>query len=120
MMDMLWALFEWRMLEDPDTDPNELWNALATEYLKISPQPRHSWWAVRGQLVSSPGYMMNYAAGAFMAADLRQKLAREVERNPGRTWYELASESLFQYGLGARPADVLQSYLGRPVSRMHC
>ena len=50
-------------------------------YLHVRPHPELSWWALRGQLVDSPGYMMNYALGAIITADLRarcQRAARSV------------------------------------------
>jgi hypothetical protein len=42
------------------------WTRLTRDYLRIRPHPELSWWAMRGQLVDSPGYMMNYAAGAIL------------------------------------------------------
>jgi hypothetical protein len=31
-----------------------------------------SWWAVRVQLVSRPGYMVNYGLGAVLTAEMRK------------------------------------------------
>ncbi|MBL8960185.1 MAG: hypothetical protein JNJ98_10050, partial [Gemmatimonadetes bacterium] len=77
MMDVAWALFELRMHADPMRDPNQEWTAITQRYLHIAPHPEWSWWAMRGQLIESPGYMMNYALGAMVAADVRARL-REV------------------------------------------
>src|SRR5687767_15995046 len=60
MMDIAWSLFEIRMLRDPAQDPNALWTDITREYLHIKPHPEVAWWAVRVQLVSRPGYMINY------------------------------------------------------------
>ena len=89
VLDVAWALLELRMLRDPGMDPNEVWTALTRDYLRIRPHPELSWWAMRGQLVDEPGYMMNYAAGAILIAAIR---ARTVELHGpfaagDSTWY---------------------------------
>ena len=66
------------MLRDPTLDPNEVWTRLTRDYLRIRPHPEISWWAMRGQLIDAPGYMMNYAAGAILIAAIR---ARTVEQH---------------------------------------
>ena len=101
VLDVAWSLFELRMLRDPSADPNEVWTRLTSEYLRIRPHPKVSWWAMRGQLVDAPGYMMNYAIGAMLIAALR---ARTLERHgpwiQGDTsWYPWVSRALFRYGL---------------------
>ena len=118
VLDVAWSLFELRMLRDPSTDPNALWSALTSEYLRIRPHPELSWWAMRGQLVDSPGYMMNYAVGAILIAALR---ARAVERHgpwllgdPG--WYPWVSGTLFRYGLERPTRTVVEEFLGGPVT----
>ena len=80
MLDVAWALFELRMLRDPASDPNAVWTAITSRYLHIVPHPELPWWAVRVQLVSSPGYMVNYGLGAVLTADLREHIAAQLGR----------------------------------------
>jgi hypothetical protein len=118
VMDIAWALFEVRMHRGPERDPNEVWGEICQRYFRINPHPGLAWWAVRGQLIDSPGYMMNYAAGAIMNADLRVR-ARELygsytEGDPD--WYARISEGLYRFGLEKTSKEVVEAFLGRPVS----
>jgi hypothetical protein len=118
VMDIAWALFEVRMHRESQQNPNQVWTEITQKYLRIEPHPDLAWWAVRGQLVDSPGYMMNYAAGAILNADLRAR-ARELygsytEGDPG--WYQRISASLYRFGLERASKDVIEDFLGRPVS----
>jgi hypothetical protein len=118
VLDVAWSLFELRMLREPSADPNEVWTRLTSEYLRVRPHPELSWWAMRGQLVDAPGYMMNYAVGAMLIAALR---ARTVERHgawiPGDTsWYPWVSRTLFRYGLERPTREVVEEFLGGPVT----
>jgi hypothetical protein len=118
-MDVAWALFEMRIHERPQSDPNQVWTQITHTYLGIRPHPELSWWAVRGQLVDSPGYMMNYALGAILAAELR---ARTVELRgkaisaDDSTWYPWVGERLFRFGLERQSREVMEEFLGRPPS----
>ena len=86
VLDVAWALFELRMLRDPSSDPNQVWAGLTQDYLHIRPHPELSWWAMRGQLVDAPGYMMNYAAGAILIAAIRARTrARHGDVHPRRS-----------------------------------
>jgi hypothetical protein len=118
VMDIAWSLFEIRMQRDPSADPNQVWTELTRTYLKIRPHPEWSWWAVRGQLIGSPGYMLNYAAGAILIADLRARVKElhgpYVTGDPG--WYAWVSERLFRFGLERPSRDVIRDFLGRPPS----
>jgi hypothetical protein len=118
VLDVAWSLFELRMLREPSADPNAVWTGLTSRYLRIRPHPELSWWAMRGQLVDSPGYMMNYAVGAILIAALR---ARTVERHgpwllgdPG--WYPWVSRMLFRYGLERSTREVVEEFLGGPAT----
>jgi hypothetical protein len=118
VLDVAWSLFELRMLREPSADPNVVWTRLTSEYLRVRPHAELSWWAMRGQLVDSPGYMMNYAVGAMLIAALR---ARTVERHgpwiPRDTsWYPWVSRALFRYGLERPTREVVEEFLGRPVT----
>jgi hypothetical protein len=118
VLDVAWSLFELRMLRDPSADPNEVWTRLTSEYLRIRPHPELSWWAMRGQLVDAPGYMINYAVGAMLIAALR---ARTLERHgpwiQGDTsWYPWVSRTLFRYGLERPTREVVEEFLGGPVT----
>jgi hypothetical protein len=117
-MDIAWALFEVEMHRAPERDPNQVWTELTQRYFRIEPHPERAWWAVRGQLVAAPGYMMNYAAGAILAADLRARI-RELhgpfgDGDPG--WYARAARSLYRFGLEKPSKQVIEEFLGRPVS----
>jgi len=118
VLDICWALFELRLHRDPEADPNRVWSDLAHDYLRVEPHPEWAWWAMRGQLVDSPGYMMNYALGAVIAADLRAR-AREL-RGPlaeaGPTLYPWLAEQLFRFGLERSSREVIEGFLGRPLS----
>jgi len=118
VMDIAWALFEVRMHRAPERDPNEVWGEICQTYFRINPQPELAWWAVRGQLIDSPGYMMNYAAGAILNADLRARAqvlyGSYTEGDPG--WYRRISESLYRFGLEKTSKEVIEAFLGRPVS----
>ena len=78
MMDIAWSLFEIRMLRDPAQDPNALWTDITSEYLHIKPHPEVAWWAVRVQLVSRPGYMINYGLGSILTAEIRKATADAI------------------------------------------
>lgn len=118
VLDMAWALFEIRMFRAPDQDPNQVWAAVTEKYLRIRPHPEWSWWAMRGQLIESPGYMLNYALGGVLTAALRGRIAADrgswLEGDPG--WYPWVRDRLFRYG-GSRPAaEVVREFLRGPLS----
>jgi hypothetical protein len=62
--------------------------------------------------------MMNYAAGAILNADLRARAqvlyGSYTEGDPG--WYGRISESLYRFGLEKTSKEVIEAFLGRPVS----
>jgi hypothetical protein len=118
VMDIAWALLEVRVHRDPAADPNVVWADITHRYLGLVPHPELSWWAMRGQLVDAPGYMMNYAAGAVIVADVRAR-ARGLrgpftKADPG--WYPWLSERLYRFGLERSSKQVLDDFLGRPLS----
>jgi hypothetical protein len=117
-MDIAWALFEIRMHREPEREPNDLWSSMMERYFGIRPHPELSWWALRGQLVSNPGYMANYAIGAVLVADLR---AEERRRNgplsrPDPNRYRLVADALFRPGRERTSREVIESFLGRAPS----
>ena len=118
MLDVAWALFELRMFAAPAQDPNAVWTAITSRYLRIRPHPERSWWAMRGQLVDSPGYMLNYALGAILTAQLRERIrtlrGNWTEGDPG--WYPWVRNALFRFGQ-EKPTreDVVVEFLGGPV-----
>ncbi len=118
VMDVAWAVFELRMQHTPAADPNEVWTALTHEYLRIRPHPELSWWAMRGQLVDEPGYMMNYAAGAIVIAAIRERTrARRGDFSTGDPgWYRWATPRLYRFGLEQPTRAVLERFLGGPVT----
>lgn len=118
MLDMAWGLFEMRMAADPARDPNAAWSEIAARYLHVTPHPEMSWWAVRGQLVEEPGYMVNYALGAFVTAEVRARIRGEVgDFDAGNArWYAFVAERLYRQGGEAPPRDLLGGFLGRDVS----
>lgn len=114
--DMTWSLFELRAYRDPFADPNRLWSDLTEQYLGIRPHPEWSWWAMRGQLIDAPGYLLNYALGAFIAADIRAQLAARGERFGGGRVYEKLSAELYRQGRSQASREVLERFLGRAMS----
>jgi Zn-dependent M32 family carboxypeptidase len=84
----------------------------------VAPHPELSWWAVRGQLVDDPGYMITYALGAFVTADVRERIRARVGPFDGgnRRWYGFVSRHLFRQGGELPPHLLLARFLGRPVS----
>ena len=118
MLDVAWGLFEMRMAQAPDADPNAVWTELTHRYLGIRPHPEWSWWAVRGQLVDSPGYMVHYAIGAVVAADVRARcrMMRGPFSRPDPGYYEWLSARLYRFGLERPTRQVLSDFLGRPLS----
>ncbi|HEY7379463.1 MAG TPA: hypothetical protein VH542_12320 [Steroidobacteraceae bacterium] len=118
MLDVAWGLFEIRMLRAPETDPNALWTDITSRYLGIVPHPELSWWAVRGQLGSNPGYMINYAIGAIITAEVRERTRAAIGAfdagNP--KWYPWLSENLLKYGAEFDTSELLRSFLGHPLS----
>jgi hypothetical protein len=117
-MDACWALFEARLQRDPTLDPNALWANLTHRYLRVVPHPELSWWAMRGQLISVPGYLVNYALGAFIAADLRARITTlHGDFALGdTTWYGFARERIYRFGLERSSLRVMGDFLGRPLS----
>jgi hypothetical protein len=117
MLDIAWGLFETRLSQDTSLDPNAVWTQITRDYLNIAPHPELSWWAVRGQLVEEPGYMINYALGAFVTADLRARIAERIGAfDAGNEhWHEAMSDSLFKQGGEQPPAELLRTYLARRV-----
>ncbi len=118
VLDVAWALFEVRMQRDPSADPNQVWTSLTRDYLRIRPHPELSWWAMRGQLVNAPGYMMNYAAGSILIAAIRQR-TRQLHgwfTVGDSTWYSWVAPRLFRFGLERPTREVIQEFLGGPVS----
>jgi hypothetical protein len=118
VLDTAWALFELRMHRDPAADPNRVWTEITERHLRVRPHPEWAWWAVRGQLVSASGYMLSYALGAIVAADLRARVKTLrgpfTEGDPG--WYGWMSSRLYRFGLERPSRRVLEDFLGRPVS----
>jgi hypothetical protein len=117
VMDIAWAIFELRMQRDPSLNPNQVWTTLTRDYLRIRPHPELSWWAMRGQLVDAPGYMMNYAAGAMLIAAIRAR-TREIHGpfTGDSTWYAWVAPRLFRFGLERPSRQVIEDFLGGPVT----
>jgi hypothetical protein len=118
LLDVTWALFELRMLRSPDANPDSVWTGLTRDYLRIRPHPELSWWAMRGQLIDAPGYMMNYAIGAILSAGIRARTRslRGITARGDAGWYRWMMPRLFQSGLARPTRDVIEKFLGAPVS----
>ncbi len=118
MLDVAWSLFEIRMLRDPEQDPNALWTDITREYLHIKPHPEQSWFLVRVQLVSRPGYMVNYGLGAVLTAEIRKATLDAIGPfDAGNTrWYPWTSETLLQFGSEKGAKQLMDELLGRPMS----
>jgi oligoendopeptidase F len=118
MLDVAWALFDARMLRNPEADPNAVWTEITRRYLHIKPHPELAWWAVRVQLVDKPGYMVNYGLGAVITADIRQRIAQQLGTFAvgDARWYGWIADHLLKTGEEQETADLLREFLGRPVS----
>ncbi len=118
MLDVAWSLFEIRMLRAPETDPNALWTDITREYLHIKPHPEVAWWAVRVQLVSRPGYMVNYGLGSVLTAEMRRATEKAIGSfdagNP--KWYGWTSEQMLRYGSEKSAKTLMDELLGRPLA----
>jgi hypothetical protein len=119
VMDVVWALFEIRVHRDGAEDPNLVWTEITREYLRIKPHPELAWWAMRGQLVDSPGYMSNYALGAVLTEALRARVLElrgpDAFRNPTPELYLWLVERLYRFGLERPSREVVEEFLGGPV-----
>jgi len=117
VLDCAWALFEIRLLQQPDADPNVVWTDITSRYLHIVPHREWSWWALRVQLVD-PGYMVNYGLGAALTADLRRRTVQSIGsfQTGNSRWYPWLSENLLHFGNEKDTVELLQGFLGRPVS----
>ena len=118
MLDVAWSLFELRMLRAPDTDPNALWADITQRYLGIVPHPELSWWAMRSQLVTDPGYMINYGLGALITAEIRAKTATAIgpiDAGNAR-WYAWISANLLRFGGDPDTPQLLRRFLGYSVT----
>lgn len=119
MLDVCWALFEWRVHRDPAARPNEVWTDLTRSYLKAAPHPEIPWWAIRGQLVDAPGYMMNYALGTIVTENLRDGV-REARGSaafeaPKPGLYLWLAERLYRFGRERPARDVTEAFLRGPI-----
>jgi hypothetical protein len=114
-MDAAWSLFELRLHRDPGLDPDQVWAEITSRYLGLVPHPEWSWWAMRGQLIDSPGYLANYAAGAVLTADIRARTKAQrgstAAGDPG--WYDWISARLLRFGRERASAELLREFLGR-------
>jgi hypothetical protein len=118
MLDVCWALFEIELHRSPDRSPNDVWAELTEYGLGIVPHPEWPWWALRGQLIESPGYMANYALSAIVAAALRGRIRQLrgdwLGGDPG--WYGFVSDHVLRFGADRSPGEILTAFLGRPLS----
>lgn len=118
MLDVAWSLFELRMLRAPATDPNLLWTEITHRYLGIVPHPELSWWAMRSQLVTDPGYMINYGLGALITAEVRATTATAIgpiDAGNAR-WYAWISDNLLRFGGDPDITELLRRFLGHAVT----
>jgi hypothetical protein len=119
MLDVCWALFEWRVHRDPAASPNAIWTELTQGYLKAAPHPEIAWWAVRGQLVDTPGYMMNYALGTIVTENLRSAVRRgrgpKAFDSPKPGTYLWLARRLYRFGKERTAREVASSFLGGPI-----
>jgi hypothetical protein len=118
MLDVCWALFEIELHRRPDRRPNDVWTEITADGLGIEPHGELSWWAIRGQLIDLPGYMANYALSAIVAAAVRARILelRGPWWNGDAGWYAFLADALFVAGASRPPAELLETFLGRPVT----
>jgi hypothetical protein len=114
LLDVCWALFEIELHRSPDRRPNEVWTEITHDGLGIAAHPEWSWWAVRGQLIESPGYLANYALAAIATAALRARLRslRGDWWSGDSGWYPDVADRLLRHGAAQRPAELIRAFLG--------
>ena len=118
LLDACWALFEIELHRSPGRRPNDVWSEVVADGPGIEPHPEWSWWAVRGQLIDSPGYLANYVLAAIAAAALRARI-REVRGDwstGDADWYGFVSDRLLRFGGSRAPADLIAELLGGPLT----
>lgn len=119
MLDVCWALFEWRVHRDPSARPNDVWTDLTRRYFRVAPHPETAWWAVRGQLVNAPGYMMNYALGSILTENLRGAVlagrGSTAFDAPKPGLYLWLAGRLYRFGRERTSRSVVESFLGGPI-----
>ena len=95
-----------------------MWTEVTADGLGIEPHPELSWWAIRGQLIDLPGYMANYALSAIVAAAVRARIQelRGPWWNGDSGWFAFLADALFAAGASRPPAELLETFLGRPVT----
>jgi Zn-dependent M32 family carboxypeptidase len=73
---------------------------------------------MRGQLVNHPGYMLNYAFGAILIADLRKRVGelRGSFTTGDSGWYDWIGPRLYRFGLAVPAREVVTRFLGRQVT----
>jgi hypothetical protein len=117
-LDTAWGLFEIELHRHPDRRPNDVWTEITTYSLGIEPHPEWSWWAMRPQLVDSPGQIANRALSAIVAAAVRERVwdlqGPWWSGDPG--WYRFMSDRLYSAGTSRSPADLIGALLGRPLT----
>jgi hypothetical protein len=118
MLDVAWSLFELRLLREPTADPNAVWTEITQHYLRIAPHPEWPWWAMRVQLASDPGYMVNYGLGAVLTAAMRERAAEAIGPiDAGNAaWYPWLSERLLRFGSERSTRSLMTELLGGPVA----
>jgi hypothetical protein len=118
LLDACWALFEIELHRSPGRRPNTVWAEVVADGLGIEPHPEWSWWAVRGQLIDSPGYLANYVLAAIAAAALRARIRdlRGDWSTGDAGWYGFVSERLLRFGGSRVPADLIAELLGGPLT----
>ena len=118
IIDVAWALFEVRLERDPGADPNQVWTDITRDFLHIRPHPELSWWAMRGQLVDAPGYLLNYAIGAVLIAAIRSRTT--AIHGPfvqgDSSWYAWVAPRLYRFGLECESQKVITDFLGGPIT----
>jgi hypothetical protein len=118
VLDVAWSLFEIRMLREPTGDPNAVWTDITSRYLRINPHPELPWWAMRVQLASRPGYMVNYGLGAVLTAEIRGQTRKAIGPfDAGNAaWYGWTGEQLLVFGSEYSASGLMLALLGRPPS----
>jgi hypothetical protein len=73
---------------------------------------------MRVQLVSDPGYVVNYGLGAVLTAEMRERVAASIGPfDAGNAaWYGWLGSRLLTYGSERDTKTLMLSLLGRPAS----
>lgn len=124
--DMVMALFERALYQDPDQDLDALWWRLVQDYQGLKPPKRKNPdWAAKIHFSSSPAYYHNYLLGELLASQLYATVMNDVlGANPDAEPSLVAEprlkgfliEKVFRHGARYRWDELIEQATGQPLT----